>query len=97
MRWLRRGAGKLAVGLIAGACFFAVVWIGLVGTGRAGWFGLAGTGRAGAGTSTLCSGAGGVVSGTLGSGAGSGVVTGDAVARFKIWAIWMYAFVMLEP
>ena len=97
MRWLRRGAGELAVVLIVGACFFAAAWVGLVGTGRAGWFRLAGTGRVGAETSTLCSGAGCVVSVTLCSGAGSGVVTGGAVARFKIWAIWMYAFVMLEP
>ena len=45
------------------------------------------TGRASAGTSTLCSGAGGVMSSTLDSGAESGVGTGGAVARFKIWAI----------
>ena len=62
----------------------------------ASWCGFVETGRAGAGTSTLCSGAAGVMSGTLGSGAGSGVGTGGAVARFKIWAIWMYALVMLE-
>ena len=61
------------------------------------WFGFVETGRAGAGTSTLCSGAGGLMSGTLYSGAGSGVGIGGAVARFKIWAIWMYALVMLEP
>ena len=65
----------------------------------AGWCGFVETGRAGAGTSTLCSGAGGVMSGTLGSDAGSGVGTapGGAVACFKIWAIWMYEWVMLEP
>ena len=50
---------------------------------------------AGSGMSTLCSGAGGVMSGTLCSGAG--VDTGGVVARFKIWTIWMYALVMLEP
>ena len=38
--------------------------------------------------SFFLSGAGGAMSGTLGSGAGSdGVGTGGAVARFKIWAI----------
>ena len=64
----------------------------------AGWLGFVGAGRAGAGVITLCSGAGGVISGTLGSGAGgSRAGSGGAVARFKIWAIWMYAFLMLEP
>ena len=82
LRWPRRDSGKRAVGLVAGMSFFVA--------GRDGccWIG---TGRIGAGTSTLCSGAGGVMSGTLGSGAGSGVGTGGAIARFKIWAIWMYA------
>ena len=61
--------------------------------------GLVGFGLLGVAKSVLVlfSGAGGVMSGTLGSGAGSGVGTGGAIARFKIWAIWMYAFVMLEP
>ena len=64
----------------------------------AGGLGFVVAGRVGAGVSTLCSGAGGVMSGTLCSGAGgSGAGSGDAVAHFKIWAIWMYAFVMLEP
>ena len=38
------------------------------------------------------------MSGTLGSGTGgSGAGSGGAVARFRIWAIWMYLLVMLEP
>ena len=48
----------------------------------------------------VCSNAGGVTVGTLCSGAGgSGAGSGGAVAvaRFKLWAIWMYALVMLEP
>jgi hypothetical protein len=59
---------------------------------------LAGDGQ-GDGVSTLCSGAGGVVLiGTLCAGAGiSGVGPGHAVARFKIWAIWIHALVMVEP
>ena len=64
----------------------------------AGGLSFAGIGRAGAGASNLCSGAGGGTIGTLCSGAGgSGAGSGRAVARFKIWAIWMYALVMLEP
>ena len=60
--------------------------------------GFAGTGRAGAGVSTLCSGAGDVMIDNLGSDiGGSGAGSGLAVARFKIWAIRMYALVMLEP
>ena len=62
---------------MAGGCFL------VAGTGRA----LAGGGDAGA--STLCSGAGGVKMGTLGSGVarGGGIAgAGRAVARFKIWA-----------
>jgi hypothetical protein len=52
----------------------------------------------GAGASTLCSGAGGVAKGTLGSGTGVfGACLGGAFARFKIWAIWMYALGMLDP
>ena len=50
----RRGVGKRAGGLIVGECFF-----------MAGGLGFVGAGRAGAGMSTLCSGAGGVMSGTL--------------------------------
>ena len=89
LHWPRWGSGKRAVGLVAGVCFFVAGWSGSVGTGRAGWCWI-GTGRISAGTSTLCSGAaGGVMSGTLGSGAGSGAGNGGAVARFKIWAIWM--------
>jgi len=46
----------------------------------------------------VASGAGVVTIGTLGSGVGgSGDGSGHAVACFKIWAIWMYALVMLEP
>jgi hypothetical protein len=47
----------------------------------------------------FCSDAGGVMIGTLlGSGVGgSGGGSGHGVAHFKIWAIWMYVLVMLEP
>ena len=72
--------GKRAGGLVAGASFFAGGRDGCCWTG---------TGIIGAGMSTLGSGAGGVMSRTLGSGAGAGVGKGGAVARFKIWAIWM--------
>jgi hypothetical protein len=50
--------------------------------------------------SSLCSGVGGGTRGlgTLCPGAGGrGVGLGGAVARLRIWAIWMYALVMLEP
>jgi hypothetical protein len=88
LRWPRRDSGKRAGGLVAGMFFFVAGWSGIVETGRVGccWIG---TGRIGAGTSTLCSGAGCVMSGTLRSGAGSGGANGGAVTRFKIWAIWM--------
>ena len=69
-----------------------------------GWMGgLVGTlGSCGAVTVTTL----GSCAGTLGSDAGVGVVGvgtgvgaggGLAVARFRIWAIWMYAFVTLDP
>jgi hypothetical protein len=78
--WPRRDSGKRAVSLVAGVSFFVA--------GRDGCCSFA-TGRSGAGMCTLCSGAGGVMSCTLCSGAGIGGGKGGAVARFKIWAIWM--------
>jgi hypothetical protein len=49
--------------------------------------------------STLCAGAGGETIGTLCSDAGGGGKDGAGVvvARFRIFAIWMYAFVVVEP
>ncbi len=57
-----------------------------------------GVGAGGGVASTLCSGAGGP-NGTLCSRTGdeAGVVVGEAVARLRIWAIWMYALVRREP
>jgi hypothetical protein len=75
LRWPRRDIGKRVVGLVAGVSFFVAGRVGCC------W---AGTGRIGAGMSTLCSGAGGVMSCTLGSGAGIGGGKEGAVARFKI-------------
>ena len=83
LRWPKRDSGKLAVGLVVGPCFFVAGWSGIFGIGRVGCC-LIGIGRIGAGMSTLCSGAGGVMSCTLGSGAGIGGGKEGAVARFKI-------------
>jgi hypothetical protein len=72
-------------------CFLLVAG---TGAGAGTW---AGAGTRGAGVGTLCSGAGGATMGlsTLCSGAGAG--TGGDVARFRIWATWMYALVMGDP
>lgn len=62
------------------------------------WLGLGGSG-VGTGSSCVCAGVGGVAGGgnrTLGSRAGS-AVGGWPVARRKICAMCMYAFVMAEP
>ena len=74
--WVAAVAAGETVGRIVGGCCFVAC-------------GFVETGMAGAGTSNLCSGAGGVMSGTLSSGAGSGGGKWGAVARFKIWAIWI--------
>ena len=76
---LGRGGLRRAGGVILGlSCFFAA------GTGMGTG---AGVGDLGAGVTTLCSGAAGVVVSCF----------GGAVARLRICAIWMYAFVTLDP
>jgi hypothetical protein len=80
-------------------CFLLVAG---TGAGAGTWAGTtagAGTsaGICGAGVSTLCSGAGDAIMGLSTLCSGAGVGTGGDVARFRIWAIWMYALVMGDP
>ncbi len=106
--WMGRGGfcwiGFLRIGGQGVAGFFFL----LAGTGaRAGFRAGAGMGTAvgagtgegtsGAGVGTLCSGTGGATIGlsTLCSGAWG--CSGGAVARFRIWTIWMYALVTGKP
>ena len=68
----------------AGGWCFLVLGVGVVFS----------VGGGDAGASTLCSDTGGATMGTLGAGVdgrtgNGGAGSGRAVARFRIWAIWM--------